>query len=399
MKLHTHPEEFRELITVVANEKHISESAVERDYYIVMMLKSLADSPYADQCVFKGGTSLSKCYPGSIDRFSEDIDLTFLGMELSDKACDKAIKKIETIMAAGAQTEKIVEERSNRSKSMYVWFGNPENRVKLEIGSTVRPDPYQKMPVKTCIQEFLESRGFTDDIERFELETVEINTLNIERTFIDKIMSVKRHAICGTLNRKVRHIYDVTRLYQMPEIQAFLAETDELKRLVRLTKDTDSYYIGKRNISAEYDPTGAYDFDGWQKYFDADIRITYETLHTTLLYTDEKQDFDVAVNTFKQINGRLTEIGVNPKFCVNAKLWCKIEQKYFKAGAAQAAAAFSTKITALRGDVKGRGVSLRSSRLLTFRLQPVSPACGRQRTPLTVRELRSSPAAFRSTSS
>lgn len=296
MKLHTHPEEFRELITVVANEKHISESAVERDYYIVMMLKSLADSPYADQCVFKGGTSLSKCYPGSIDRFSEDIDLTFLGMELSDKACDKTIKKIETIMAAGAQTEKIVEERSNRSKSMYVWFGNPENRVKLEIGSTVRPDPYQKMPVKTCIQEFLESRGFTDDIERFELETVEINTLNIERTFIDKIMSVKRHAICGTLNRKVRHIYDVTRLYQMPEIQAFLAETDELKRLVRLTKDTDSYYIGKRNISAEYDPTGAYDFDGWQKYFDADIRITYETLHTTLLYTDEKQDFDVAVN-------------------------------------------------------------------------------------------------------
>ena len=38
MKLHTFPEEFRELITVVANDKHISESAVERDYYIVMML-------------------------------------------------------------------------------------------------------------------------------------------------------------------------------------------------------------------------------------------------------------------------------------------------------------------------------------------------------------------------
>lgn len=90
---------------------------------------------------------------------------------------------------------------------------------------------------------------------------------------------------------------------------------------------------------------------------------------------------------------------VNPKFCVTAKLWCKIEQKCFKAGAAQAAAAFSTKITALRGNVKGGGVSLRSSRLLTFRLQPVSPACGRQRTQPTVRELCSSPAAFRSTSS
>lgn len=309
MKLHTHPEDFRELITVVASEKHIPESAVERDYYIVMMLKALADSPYADQCVFKGGTSLSKCYPGSIDRFSEDIDLTFLGMELPDKACDKAIKKIEGIMSAGAQTEKIAEERSNRSKSMYVWFDAPENRVKLEIGSTVRPDPYQKKPVKTYIQKFLESQGVTGDIERFELETVEINTLNIERTFIDKIMSVKRHAICGTLGRKVRHIYDVTRLYQMPEIQAFLAETDELKRLVQLTKDTDSYYIGKRNISTEYDPTDAYDFTSWKKYFDSAIRSTYESMHTTLLYTDEKQNFDIAIKTFEQINARMIEIG------------------------------------------------------------------------------------------
>lgn len=66
------------------------------------------------------------------------------------------------------------------------------------------------MQVKTYIQEFLESRSFMEDIARFGLETVEINTLNIERTFIDKIMSIKRHAICGTLGHKVRHIYDVT---------------------------------------------------------------------------------------------------------------------------------------------------------------------------------------------
>lgn len=309
MRLHTYPEEFRELITVVANDKHISESAVERDYYIVMMLKALADSPYADQCVFKGGTSLSKCYPGSIDRFSEDIDLTFLGMELSDKACDRAIKKIEAVMSIGAQAEKIPQERSDRSKSMYVWFGTPANRVKLEIGSTVRPDPYSKRTVKTYIQEFLEHRGFADDIARFGLTPVEINTLNIERTFIDKVMSVKRHAICGTLERKVRHIYDVTRLYQMTEIQAFLTEKDELKRLVQLTKETDSFYTGRRNISAEYDPTGPYNFPAWRHHFDAIIRSTYETLHQTLLYTDEKQSFDVAFTTFESINDDLMEIG------------------------------------------------------------------------------------------
>ena len=94
----------------------------------------------------------------------------------------------------------------------------------------------------------------------------------------------------------------------MPEIQNFLGEKEELKRLVRLTKDIDSFYIGRRNISAEYDPTGAYDFPAWQHHFDADIRSTYESLHQTLLYTDEKQSFDDAMVTFHRINAILDEI-------------------------------------------------------------------------------------------
>lgn len=120
------------------------------------------------------------------------------------------------------------------------------------------------------------------------------------------------------------------------------------------------------------------------------VSIDKKEYGTKFVYRLEYEHKKVVVSLFKW---------EYPKFCVSCKAWCKIEQKYFKAGAAQAAAAFSTKITALRGDVKGGGVSLRSSRLLTFRLQPVSPACGQQRTPPTVRELRSSPAAFRSTSS
>ena len=118
MKLHEHPDEFGMLISLVAEYMHLPESAIERDYYIVMLLKNLAESEYAERCVFKGGTSLSKCYPGSIERFSEDIDLTFLGMELTDKVCDKTIKKIEEVMTISANTEKIINERSNRSKCM-----------------------------------------------------------------------------------------------------------------------------------------------------------------------------------------------------------------------------------------------------------------------------------------
>lgn len=309
MKLHEYQDEFRDLISIVANKLHIPESAVERDYYIVLLLKNLENSEYADKCVFKGGTSLSKCYPGSIERFSEDIDLTFLGMELSDKICDKNIKKIETIMTEGAQTEKIGAERFPRTKSMYVWFVNEDNKIKLEIGSSVRPDPYSKKTFKSYIHEFLEEHGADDDIQKFELAAVTLNVLHIERTFIDKIMSVKRHAICESLDKKVRHIYDVTRLFMLPEIEGFLGDKSELKRLIQATKETDSYYLDKREITKEYNPKGAYDFDSWKQYFTSQIRSRYETLHKDLLYTDEQQKFDDALYAFSEINKIFTEIG------------------------------------------------------------------------------------------
>ncbi len=309
MKLHEFSNEFQELITIVAAQKGLPESAVERDYYIVLLLDNLAQSEYADQCVFKGGTSLSKCYPGSIERFSEDIDLTFLGTpEMTNKAYGKKIKKIEAALTIGAETEPIVEERNDRNKSMFVWFGNKANRVKLEIGSSVRPDPFSPKVIKSYIHEFLEELHAVEDIHRYELDAVILNVLNIERTFIDKVMSVKRHAICGTLSGKVRHIYDVVRLFDLPEIQEFLADEVELKRLVQLTKATDSFYLEKRNISKDYDPTGPYDFAKWESFLDSQIQSNYEKLHEDLLFTNEKQDFEKALSTFKSISAILASI-------------------------------------------------------------------------------------------
>ena len=42
MKLHELTTEFRDLISIVAADKHLPESAIERDYYIVLLLKNLA---------------------------------------------------------------------------------------------------------------------------------------------------------------------------------------------------------------------------------------------------------------------------------------------------------------------------------------------------------------------
>ena len=100
-----------------------------------------------------------------------------------------------------------------------------------------------------------------------------------------------------------------TRLFSLPEIQAFLNNKDELKRLIDITKQTDSYYLEKRNISLEYDPTGAYDFDSWKHYLNDQVRSIYENLHKELLYTDEQQSFDDALSAFSKISEILNGIG------------------------------------------------------------------------------------------
>lgn len=312
MKLHLDNELFNDLVILAAEDIDIPESAVRRDYHIVMIMERLQNSEFADLCVFKGGTSLSKCYPGSIERFSEDIDLTFMpGQALSDKQYSKAIKKIEKTMAGDDFFQVIGERRSNRSKSSFLWLDEnfPEEKVKLEIGSMVRPDPVTVKTFTSYIQEYLAKQGQKDIIKKYELKSVSLNTLCIERTFIDKVFSVRRHAICGSLNQKVRHIYDVVQLMKMDEIKSFLDNSDELKSLIQKTKETDSYYIDHTSMGTDYDPSGAYVFDKWEKHFDDNIKKRYESLHTDLLYTNIRQDFTDAVAAFRDIDQRFKAIG------------------------------------------------------------------------------------------
>ena len=69
--LHNHPE-FPELIRIVARDKGIDPSLVEKDYWIMHSLYGLQQLSMKFE--LKGGTSLSKGFQ-IIDRFSEDIDI------------------------------------------------------------------------------------------------------------------------------------------------------------------------------------------------------------------------------------------------------------------------------------------------------------------------------------
>lgn len=66
----------RDALGVAATASGRPAHLLEKDVWVVWSLAALFDAPFADHLVFKGGTSLSKGY-GVIQRFSEDVDLTY----------------------------------------------------------------------------------------------------------------------------------------------------------------------------------------------------------------------------------------------------------------------------------------------------------------------------------
>lgn len=75
MNLHENQHAFNEIIIATAEGLHIDDRIIEKDYYVTILLKELKKK--LPDMVFKGGTSLSKCYDNVINRFSEDIDISY----------------------------------------------------------------------------------------------------------------------------------------------------------------------------------------------------------------------------------------------------------------------------------------------------------------------------------
>lgn len=63
------------MIQSVAQDHNIEDNAIEKDWWVTVVLKALFNTSCGKWLLFKGGTSLSKGW-NLINRFSEDIDIS-----------------------------------------------------------------------------------------------------------------------------------------------------------------------------------------------------------------------------------------------------------------------------------------------------------------------------------
>ena len=200
MYLHKDREMFKDMVEQTAEQSGRTPIVVEKDYYVTLILKLLSEQ--LDLCVFKGGTSLSKGYH-VINRFSEDIDITF-----KEHIGESRRKKLKNVVLKGISEElempyTSVFELEDERLPQY---------IKLETALGSYAFPTQSVEIHNYIGDYLEKRNRINLAKQFSLDRFSMNLQSLERTYIDKIFALCDYYMQGKSKRYSRHLYDVYKL-------------------------------------------------------------------------------------------------------------------------------------------------------------------------------------------
>lgn len=252
MKLYQDKELFSQIINKISREKGINEAIIEKDYFVSLILEEIAKNN--KNIVFKGGTSLSKCF-GLINRFSEDIDLS-CEHKLSQneiKNINHCIVKIVKELGFSLENEKEILSGMDYNKfeiayrSLYK-FGGLKQNVIIETVFSIGAYPTENSLASNIIYDYLKDNNLLGVLSFEELMPFEIKTQSINRTFIDKVFALCDYYLNNDTAEHSRHLYDIYKMYDGikfdDEFKFFIKEIRELRKSKRFcTSANDKYKI------------------------------------------------------------------------------------------------------------------------------------------------------------
>lgn len=268
-----------EALEVAAAQTGRPAHLLEKDTWVVWALSAIYSSPLAPKLTFKGGTSLSKVYK-VIDRFSEDIDLTYDIRELvpdllrddnpipsSSSQAKKLTDKVRERLPQWIQAEVIpilsvalardgLHAQLNLSgrvhdqltvvyEPMKLGTGYAASTIQLEFGGRATGEPHQFHDV-LCDMDAV--------IEGVEFPKARPLVMAAERTFWEKATAA--HVYCQQRrmrgDRYSRHWYDLAAMSVSGHAQAAIRDkalaksVAEHKSMFFAEKDADKNVIDYR---------------------------------------------------------------------------------------------------------------------------------------------------------
>jgi len=320
-----------EAFNTIAQKLRIHSVSVEKDEWVTAVIRALFSLPYAEHLLFKGGTSLSKCWH-IIERFSENVDIAinreFLGFseKLSNNQIRNKLRKNsylfikDTLSVDLAEQMKIqginpdlfsvnVEFSEDSTKDPVIvdiqyksvieglTYINPV--VKLEIGCRSMREPFEKVKIQSLIDETFPDTPFSD-------LPFEVNAVVPQRTFIEKLCLLqeefaKPQELVRT-DRMSRHLYDICKIVDADIVDKALVNKDLWSSIVEhrqkyvKMKNFDYELLKPQNISII---SPDFIVSQWQQ--------DYETMRETMIY-GESLPFNKLIDKIKQLNERINHI-------------------------------------------------------------------------------------------
>jgi len=223
MKLHENKVAFQEVIEATASFFHLNAQQIEKDYYVSLLLEAISIKGQGI-FVFKGGTSLSKCY-GVINRFSEDIDLAIIHNSEHGATTSRRKNAKKVIIESISEVKMIlINEDSIRSRrdfnmyriayeSIYPAAATNDGNILIETIATYNPYPNAVAQVDSLIGKFLIIEEETKIINDYSINAFAMTIQSLERTFIDKVFALCDYYLKNDLTRHSRHLYDIHMLW------------------------------------------------------------------------------------------------------------------------------------------------------------------------------------------
>ena len=223
MKLHFDEDAFRTLLLKISDRTGIRSDILEKDYYVTLMLKELAQRQVSLPAYFKGGTALYKAL-GSIKRFSEDIDLTVSieGVSTSQgkRRLEKAANGYSVLPRDKGDMQN--ENRKGSITSVYSYSSVVSvdtddalqrfERIKVEATSFTVSKPFEDIAITAMLYD-----KSTDEERRilsnmYDVYPFSISTISLERIFVDKLFAAEFYWKRESYFDAAKHIYDICEL-------------------------------------------------------------------------------------------------------------------------------------------------------------------------------------------
>jgi hypothetical protein len=247
---------------------------LEKDVWVVWTLGALFDSPLAADLTFKGGTSLSKVYK-IIDRFSEDIDLTYdirkliadlTGGEdflpasrsqaskwtkaVRDRLPEWIATEVQPLLQAALEREQLatkLEIGGAEHDKLLLHYpaikqgtGYVSPVVTLEFGGRATGEPHQVLPV-TCDMD-----GHVDGVT-FPVASPQV--MSVARTFWEKATATHVYCAQGRIRgeRYARHWHDLAAIMRSAHFGAVIGD----RAVARAVAEHKAYFFSEKDAGGE----------------------------------------------------------------------------------------------------------------------------------------------------